>query len=138
MSWLVLFESSARASGYGFMIRMLNITERVMDSRRSGVMSEENQVGEGIEARVADLEISISEINDRNKRVELDKAWETSWTRKLWLLLITYLLTALVFWIIGVADHWRNAVIPTFAYFLSTLSLPFARAAWEKQLTQKQ
>ena len=31
-----------------------------------------------------DLNKEIEEIKKRNKRVELDKAWETSWTRKIW------------------------------------------------------
>ena len=30
-----------------------------------------------------DLEKEIIQIKERNKRVELDKKWETSWTRKL-------------------------------------------------------
>ena len=30
-----------------------------------------------------DLEKRIEAIEERNKRVELDKAWETSWTRKI-------------------------------------------------------
>ena len=29
-----------------------------------------------------DLKIEIEQIKERNKRVELDKLWETSWTRK--------------------------------------------------------
>ena len=30
-----------------------------------------------------DLEKEIEQIKQRNKKVELDKAWETSWTRKI-------------------------------------------------------
>lgn len=30
-----------------------------------------------------DLEKEINDIKARNKRVELDKAWETSWTRRI-------------------------------------------------------
>lgn len=30
-----------------------------------------------------DLEKEIIQIKERNKRVELDKKWETSWTRKI-------------------------------------------------------
>ena len=29
------------------------------------------------------IEEEINNIKERNKRVELDKAWETSWTRKI-------------------------------------------------------
>lgn len=31
-----------------------------------------------------ELEEEVLKIKERNKRVELDKAWETSWTRKIW------------------------------------------------------
>lgn len=30
-----------------------------------------------------ELENEIAKIKERNKKVELDKAWETSWTRKI-------------------------------------------------------
>lgn len=30
-----------------------------------------------------DIEKEINDIKERNKKVELNKAWETSWTRKL-------------------------------------------------------
>ena len=31
-----------------------------------------------------DIGREIEQIKQRNKRVELDKAWKTSWTRKIW------------------------------------------------------
>lgn len=31
-----------------------------------------------------DLEKEIENIKERNKKVELDKKWKTSWTRKIW------------------------------------------------------
>ncbi|MEM1367353.1 MAG: hypothetical protein AAGG02_04900 [Cyanobacteria bacterium P01_H01_bin.15] len=88
------------------------------------------------EKRVS-LETRISAIEARNARVELDKAWETSITRKVWILGITYILTAITFWIIGVDAHLRHAIIPTFAYFLSTLSLPIARRMWQKRFSRE-
>ena len=36
-----------------------------------------------------DLENEIENIKQRNKRVELDKAWETSWTRKICICILT-------------------------------------------------
>ena len=38
-----------------------------------------------------DLEKEIELIKERNKRVETDKAWETSWTRKICIAVLTYL-----------------------------------------------
>ena len=37
------------------------------------------------------LEQEISKIKERNKRVELDKKWETSWTRRLCICILTYI-----------------------------------------------
>ena len=38
-----------------------------------------------------DLEKEIIQIKERNKRVELDKKWETSWTRKICIMILTYI-----------------------------------------------
>ena len=38
-----------------------------------------------------DLEKEIKKIQERNKRVELDKAWETSLTRRLCIMGLTYI-----------------------------------------------
>ena len=38
-----------------------------------------------------ELEKEIELIKMRNKRVEADKAWETSWTRKICIAVLTYL-----------------------------------------------
>ena len=37
------------------------------------------------------LEKEIEQIKERNKRVELDKKWETSWTRKICIMILTYI-----------------------------------------------
>ena len=37
------------------------------------------------------LEKEIKEIKERNKRVELDKKWETSYTRKICICVLTYI-----------------------------------------------
>ena len=37
------------------------------------------------------IEERIKKIEDRNKRVELDKKWETSWTRRICIMIITYI-----------------------------------------------
>ena len=38
-----------------------------------------------------ELEKEIMKIKERNKRVELDKKWETSWTRKICICILTYI-----------------------------------------------
>ncbi|MDD5827156.1 MAG: hypothetical protein PUD25_05245, partial [Bacilli bacterium] len=37
-----------------------------------------------------ELEKQLNEIKKRNQRVELDKKWETSYTRRIFIMLITY------------------------------------------------
>ena len=39
-----------------------------------------------------DLNKEIEEIKKRNKRVELDKSWETSWTRRICIMILTYII----------------------------------------------
>ncbi|HQH28681.1 MAG TPA: hypothetical protein PLP17_14905 [Oligoflexia bacterium] len=80
--------------------------------------------------RLEALERQIEIIQSRNQRVEADKAWEVSGTRVLFLVLATYVVTAIVFFLIGVPNCLRNALIPTIGYFLSTQSLPLVRKWW--------
>jgi hypothetical protein len=80
--------------------------------------------------RLAAAEQQIEALLERNRRVEADKAWELSRTRKAFIVGLTYLLTCLVFAAIGVPNFWLSAVIPTIGYYLSTLSLPFVKRWW--------
>ena len=76
------------------------------------------------------LEEEINKINGRNKRVEADKAWETSLFRVILISAVTYLVTSFVFYIIGVESYLLSAVIPTTGYFLSVQSIPFVKKWW--------
>jgi len=75
-----------------------------------------------------DLAHRIAEIEARNIRVEREKAWEDSITRKLSILALTFLSTALLF--ITLDAPWYNALIPTLGFYLSTLSLPLIKKWW--------
>ena len=79
---------------------------------------------------VKDLERQIQSLQERNKRVETDKAWETSKTRKTLIALFTYLAIAVYLWAIRVPDPWLNAVVPTVAFLLSVLTLPTFKKLW--------
>jgi hypothetical protein len=83
-----------------------------------------------IEARLARLEEEIMQIKSRNVRVEGDKAWETSCFRMIIIAAATYILAALVFWLIGVEHFLLNAVVPTLAYAVSSQSLPLIKKWW--------
>lgn len=72
----------------------------------------------------------IEEIKERNKKVEADKAWEVSWTRKLFICFVTYFIAAFWMHLIGESGIWLKACVPTGGYLLSTLSIPFLKKIW--------
>jgi len=72
----------------------------------------------------------IAAIEERNRRVEAEKAWETSVFRKISILVLTYIVMCLVFWSLGSDPFWANAIVPTLGFFLSTLSLSIIGAWW--------
>jgi len=76
---------------------------------------------------------SIDDILKRNARVELDKAWETSLTRRCIIAGITYLTAASFLKLIGNEAYLINALVPVGGYLLSTLSLPMVKTWWVKQ-----
>lgn len=83
-----------------------------------------------IDARLKKCEEILHSIADRNSRVEAEKAWETSLGRKISIVILTYALMCLVFYILNVDAFALNAIVPTLGYFLSTLSLPVVRRFW--------
>ena len=79
-----------------------------------------------------DFEKEIKKIQERNKRVELDKAWETSKTRKISIAVLTYLVMVLVMYSLNMDNPFIGAIIPTLGFTLSTFSLDFIKAFWKK------
>ncbi len=86
---------------------------------------------------IEDLEKRIERIELRNGNVEANKAWETSISRKIVLVLMTYLVIALTLLSIHHQDPWINALIPAIGFFLSTLSLPLIKKYWIKHVYHK-
>jgi len=74
----------------------------------------------------------LAQIKRRNKNVEGDKAWETSYTRRALLTLFTYIAIGAYLQAIGIADPWLNAIVPAVAFMLSTLTLPYFKGLWLK------
>lgn len=87
-------------------------------------------------ATIEDLEKEIKLIQERNQKVETDKDWETSWTRRLLLTLFTYLAISIYMSAISLPNPWLNAIIPSVGFLLSTLTLPFFKKLWQKYLRQ--
>jgi len=84
-----------------------------------------------------DLEKRVLAIEKRNTKVEVDKAWETSYTRKILVVIFTYLSIALYFKYILQSNPWLNAIVPTLGFFLSTLTLPFFKNIWSRYVHKK-
>ena len=83
---------------------------------------------------IADIKTEIQKLKERNKRVETNKDWETSVTRKVILMVIYYILLTLTLLTIKNSDPYRNAIVPAFGFFLSTLSLPKIKNLWKKYI----
>ena len=80
-----------------------------------------------------DLENEIAKIKERNKRVELDKAWETSWTRKICICILTYTVVVIYSYLINKNNNiWLSSLVPVIGFTLSTVSLNLVRTVWEK------
>lgn len=83
---------------------------------------------------IKNLEERIEKIEKRNRMVETDKAWETSYTRKIILIIFTYLSIGFYMKAINVFNPWLNAIIPSLGFLLSTLTLPFFKKVWSNYL----
>ncbi|MEK7495537.1 MAG: hypothetical protein AAB569_04870 [Patescibacteria group bacterium] len=81
---------------------------------------------------ISDLEKEILLIKSRNKKVEIDKAWETSWFRKFILMIFTYLGIGFYLQAINIEKPWLNAIVPSIGFLLSTLTLPFFKKIWRR------
>jgi len=80
-----------------------------------------------------DLQSEISAIKERNRRVEADKAWEISWTRKIIVLLLTYAVVVVFFFFAHLSKPFINAIVPAIAFVLSTLTVPLFKKWWLKK-----
>lgn len=79
-----------------------------------------------------DLEEEINKIKARNKRVETEKAWETSWTRRITITVMTYLAVSFFFYVAGDPEPLEQAIVPSLAFVLSILSAPLMKKMWLK------
>ena len=80
------------------------------------------------------IEERVAKIEKRNEKVELDKKWETSWTRKGCIIFLTYLIVILYSYLIRNFDNiLLSSLVPVIGFTLSTLSLWLIRSIWERK-----
>ena len=78
------------------------------------------------------IEKEIEQIKQRNKRVEQDKAWETSWTRRICIMILTYIVVIIYSYLIRRTNKIAlSSLVPVIGFTLSTLSLKLIRRIWE-------
>ena len=83
---------------------------------------------------IKDLEKEVEEIKERNKRVELDKKWETSMTRKMFIAVLTYIVViAYTILTNKISNVFLSSLVPVIGFTLSTLSLKVVRKILEKK-----
>jgi hypothetical protein len=79
---------------------------------------------------IEELKTEIDSIKQRNQRVETDKAWETSWTRRITILSLTYVVIVIFFIFAGLTKPFISAIVPSLAFVLSTLVVPPVKKWW--------
>lgn len=84
-----------------------------------------------------ELRKEVAQIKERNKRVEKDKVWETSWTRRFLLIVFTYLAIGFYLQAININNAWLNAIVPAVGFLLSTLTLPFFKKLWIENILKE-
>jgi hypothetical protein len=84
-------------------------------------------------AKKITLEERVEKLEARNLRVEADKAWETSWTRRLAIMALTYIVVVCYLHFVVHIDPWINALVPVIGFFLSTLTVSLLKKSWLKR-----
>ncbi len=79
----------------------------------------------------------IESIKERNIRVEIDKAWETSKTRRVLIAGLTYIIVFVFLLAINAPNPHINALVPAVGFILSTLTIPYTKKWWKQHLYKK-
>ena len=80
-----------------------------------------------------ELEKRIKKIEERNKKVEQDKAWETCPLRKILIIIMTYIFAVLYLKIADTTNPYFGAVVPCVGFYLSTQSINLVKNFWLKK-----
>lgn len=91
-----------------------------------------------MDERIALMERELTEIKQRNQKVEADKAWETSRCRIALIGVITYVVAAMSLYVINADRFWLGAFIPVVGYVTSTRSLPDVKRWWIAHYLKKE
>jgi hypothetical protein len=80
----------------------------------------------------------LTVIEERNKRVEGDKAWEISWTRRFSVMALIYIVVAFYLRFVVHIDPWINALVPVLGFLVSTLTISLLKQRWLNRRLKRQ
>ena len=86
---------------------------------------------------MAVIKEEIEQIKARNKRVEADKGWEKSWSRKIVVAILTYAVIVIFFYFADLPKPFINSIVPTTGFVLSTLTLTWFKKLWIRTVNKK-
>ena len=81
---------------------------------------------------MASIEERLAAIEERNRRVEADKTWETSILRRCSIAVVTYISISILMMVIDTPRPFIDALVPTAGFILSTFSLSLIRSLWRR------
>lgn len=82
---------------------------------------------------IAKLQEEIEAIKTRNRRVEADKAWETSKVRTIFVAAVTFMLAFLFMILIEEREPFWKALAGSLAYLTSTTTYGILKKWWLKR-----
>jgi hypothetical protein len=83
------------------------------------------------------IEERLSIIESRNQKVENDKAWETSWTRRFSIMILTYAVVVIYLHLVVRIEPWINGLVPLIGFILSTLTVSLLKDEWLRRRERK-
>lgn len=77
-----------------------------------------------------ELKKEVEKIQARNRRVEADKAWETSWTRRALLFGLTYIVVVIFYVVAELPNPLTNGLVSSAAFVVATSTVPHVKKWW--------
>jgi hypothetical protein len=92
----------------------------------------------GSQSQLMGIEKEINALQERNARVEADKAWETNWTRRITIAVLTYAIIVLFLIVADIPKPFLAALVPAMGFVPSTLTMPPIKRWWIKSIHKKE
>ena len=86
-----------------------------------------------MESEIIELKEEVQKLKARNARVEAEKAWEVSSVRIATIAILIYIVSCVVFYLLGTRNFFLGALVPPVGYIFSMQSVPFMKQWWMKR-----